>query len=186
MNNTPAIADAIARIITATGEDLNRPGLKDTPQRAARALAHNLAGYTQTVDAVVGEALFPSSNHDLVVVRSIEFYSYCEHHLLPFFGRCHVGYLPNGVVLGLSKVARIVDVFAKRLQIQEALTMQIGQAIEAAVNPVGVGVSITAQHLCMMMRGVNKQHSETTTAYYSGHIKSDPALKSEFLASIAQ
>ena len=145
-----------SRIIQLVGEDVNREGLVDTPKRAAAAFKFLNDGYTQTLDSVINGAIFEADAEDLVIVKDIELYSLCEHHLLPFIGKCHVGYLPTGKVIGLSKVARIVDMFARRLQIQENLTKEIATAIQNAINPAGVAVVIEAQHLCMMMRGVEK------------------------------
>ena len=143
-----------AAIIESIGEDLERPGLVDTPKRAAKAFEFLTRGYAQSVDDVVNEALFPTDSSEMVLVQDVELYSLCEHHMLPFIGKCHVAYIPTGNVLGLSKVARIVDVFARRLQIQEALTTQIAETIMSVTDAEGVGVIIEAQHMCMMMRGV--------------------------------
>ncbi len=143
-------------IIEAIGEDLERPGLKDTPGRASRAFEFLTRGYHQSIEEVVNEALFPSDSNEMVLVQNIELYSLCEHHLLPFIGKCHVAYIPTGKVLGLSKVARLVDMYARRLQIQESLTMQIAETIMGVTDASGVGVIIEAQHMCMMMRGVEQ------------------------------
>ncbi|MFT7288422.1 MAG: GTP cyclohydrolase I, partial [Halieaceae bacterium] len=143
-----------AAIISAIGEDLERPGLKDTPTRAAKAFEFLTRGYQQSLETVVNDALFPSDSNEMVLVQNIEMYSLCEHHLLPFIGKCHVAYIPTGKVLGLSKVARIVDMYARRLQIQESLTMQVAETIMSVTEAAGVGVIIEAQHMCMMMRGV--------------------------------
>ena len=148
-----------AAIINAIGEDLSRPGLEKTPERAAKAFEYLTRGYHQNLDDVINDALFPSDASEMVVVKDIELYSMCEHHLLPFIGRAHVAYIPSGKVLGLSKIARIVDMYARRLQIQEQLTTQIAETIQNVVNAAGVGVVIEAQHMCMMMRGVEKQNS---------------------------
>ena len=171
-----------ASIIEAIGEDLSRPGLLDTPKRAASAFEFLTRGYGQSVEDVVNEALFPSDSSEMVIVQDVELYSLCEHHLLPFIGKCHVAYLPNGKVLGLSKVARIVDVFARRLQIQEALTTQIAQTIMDVTEAEGVGVIIEAKHMCMMMRGVEKQNSVMKTSAMLGCFRSEQKTRDEFLA----
>ncbi len=172
------------QIIRSTGEDLDREGLVDTPQRAAAAFEYLTRGYSQTVEQVVGRGVFRSDTDEMVVVKNIELYSLCEHHMLPFLGKCHVGYLPDGKILGLSKVARIVDVFARRLQIQEELTRQVATSIEELLGASGVGVVIEAQHLCMMMRGVEKQNSEMTTSCMLGEFRSNGQTRSEFLSLI--
>ena len=170
-----------ASIIASIGEDLDRPGLVDTPKRAAKAFEFLTRGYHQSVEEVVNGALFPSDSSEMVLVQDIELYSLCEHHLLPFIGKCHVAYIPTGKVLGLSKVARIVDVFARRLQIQEALTTQIAETIMAVTQAEGVGVIIEAQHMCMMMRGVEKQNSSMITSIMLGAFRQKPATRAEFL-----
>jgi GTP cyclohydrolase I len=171
-------------IIKATGEDPNREGLKDTPKRAAKALNYLTCGYHHNINEIVNGALFTSDIDEIVIVKNIELYSLCEHHLLPFIGKCHVGYLPNGQVLGLSKVARIVDMFSKRFQIQENLTKQIAQAIQEITNANGVGVIIEAKHLCMMMRGTEKQNSIMKTSVMLGNFRSQPTTRSEFLTLV--
>ncbi len=163
------------------GENPERDGLKRTPGRAARAFEFLMRGYHENIEEIINNALFNSETSELVVVKNIELYSMCEHHLLPFFGKCHVGYLPNGKVLGLSKVARVVDVFGRRLQIQENLTRQIADTIQKYTNASGVGVVIEAQHLCMMMRGVEKQNSVMVTSAMLGELHEDPATRAEFL-----
>ncbi len=170
-----------ANIIEAIGEDLRRPGLVDTPKRAAAAFQFLTRGYQQSVDEVVNEALFPSDSSEMVLVQDVELYSLCEHHLLPFIGKCHVAYLPTGRVLGLSKVARIVDLYARRLQIQESLTMQIAQTIMDVTGAEGVGVIIEARHMCMMMRGVEKQNSVMKTSAMLGSFRTSQATREEFL-----
>ncbi len=170
-----------AEIIKAVGEDVERPGLIDTPKRAAKAFEFLTQGYHQSVDEVVNDALFPSDSNEMVLVQNVELYSLCEHHLLPFIGKCHVAYLPTGKVLGLSKVARIVDVFARRLQIQESLTTQIAQTIMDVTNASGVGVIIEARHMCMMMRGVEKQNSMMKTSAMLGSFRESQATRNEFL-----
>ena len=170
-----------AKIIEAIGEDLTREGLVDTPKRAAKAFKFLNNGYDKTLDEVLNDAVFTSDTEDMVIVKDIELYSLCEHHLLPFIGKCHVGYLPNGKVLGLSKVARVVDMYARRLQIQEQLTRQIADAIEQAVGARGVAVVIEAKHLCMMMRGVEKQNSVMTTSAMKGIFRESISTRTEFL-----
>ena len=174
-----------AKIIEAIGEDLDRPGLADTPKRAAKAFEFLTRGYTQSVDEVVNNALFHSDSSEMILVQDVELYSLCEHHLLPFIGKCHVAYIPTGKVLGLSKVARIVDLYARRLQIQEALTTQIAETIMQVTNAEGVGVIIEAKHMCMMMRGVEKQNSVMKTSAMLGAFQTNPATRSEFLSLIA-
>jgi len=168
-------------ILTEIGEDLNRPGLVKTPARCAKALKALTSGYQVDVKEVINSALFPSEADEMIIVKDIELYSLCEHHMLPFFGKCHIGYLPNGHVLGLSKLARIVDVFARRLQIQENLTVEIAQTIMVETGALGVGVIIEAKHLCMMMRGVEKQNSQMKTSCMLGAFKDQPQTRSEFL-----
>ncbi len=171
-----------AKIIEAIGEDLDRPGLADTPKRAAKAFEFLTRGYTQSVDEVVNNALFPSDSSEMILVQDVELYSLCEHHLLPFIGKCHVAYIPTGKVLGLSKVARIVDLYARRLQIQEALTTQIAETIMQVTNAEGVGVIIEAKHMCMMMRGVEKQNSVMKTSAMLGCFRSEQKTREEFLS----
>ncbi len=170
-----------ARIIESVGEDLNREGLRDTPMRAAKAFQFLNNGYEKTLDEVLNDAIFSADTEDMVIVKDIELYSLCEHHLLPFIGKCHVGYLPSGKVIGLSKIARLVDMYARRLQIQERLTRQIADAIETAINARGVAVVIEAKHLCMMMRGVEKQNSVMTTSAMKGIFREELSTRSEFL-----
>ncbi|GGG56563.1 GTP cyclohydrolase 1 [Pseudohongiella nitratireducens] len=171
-------------IMTAIGEDLDRPGLRDTPLRAAKAMKFLTRGYEQDIDAVINDALFPSDSEEMVIVKNIELYSMCEHHLLPFIGKCHVAYLPKGKVIGLSKVARIVDVFARRLQIQENLTKEIAETIVQKTNAAGAAVIIEAQHMCMMMRGVEKQNSIMTTSCMLGAFRNSQNTRNEFLSLI--
>lgn len=163
------------------GEDLNREGLIDTPSRAAKAFKFLNNGYDKTLDEVLNGAIFEADTEDMVIVKDIELYSLCEHHLLPFIGKCHVGYLPKGKVLGLSKIARVVDMYARRLQIQERLTKQIADAIALATGAKGVAVVIEAKHLCMMMRGVEKQNSIMTTSCMLGIFRKEISTRSEFL-----
>ncbi|HQQ62325.1 MAG TPA: GTP cyclohydrolase I FolE [Pseudomonadales bacterium] len=177
--------DSFAKIISAVGEDLNRDGLRDTPERAAKAFQFLTRGYHQSLDEVINGALFDSNCNEMVVVKDIELYSMCEHHLLPFIGKCHVAYIPTGKVLGLSKVARIVDMYARRLQIQENLTQQVATTIRDVTQAAGVGVIIEARHMCMMMRGVEKQNSVMKTSAMLGAFQTNPATRSEFLALTA-
>jgi GTP cyclohydrolase I len=169
-------------LLQAIGENPQREGLLKTPARAARAFEFLTAGYRQSLDDIVNAAIFQSEASEIVLVKDIELYSTCEHHLLPFIGKAHVAYIPNGKVIGLSKVARIVDIFARRLQIQENLTMQIADALMTTLRPAGVGVVVEAKHLCMMMRGVEKQNSVMTTSCLLGSFKEDARTRSEFLA----
>ena len=174
--------DEYLKIIESTGEDVNRPGLLDTPDRAAKAFEYLTSGYTMDLKKVINDALFPSDSEEMVIVKDIELFSLCEHHLLPFIGKCHVAYIPNGMVLGLSKVARVVDMFARRLQIQEALAQQIASTIQETTNARGVGVIVEAKHMCMMMRGVEKQNSSMKTSAMLGTFRTDQATRTEFLA----
>ena len=167
-------------VLLALGEDTGREGLVSTPKRAAKALRYLCRGYDMDIDKVINGAVFSSTANEMVMVRDIEMYSLCEHHLLPFFGKAHVAYIPNGKVLGLSKLARIVDVYARRLQIQEELTSQIANCIQKYTAARGVGVVIEAKHLCMMMRGVEKQNSVMSTSCVLGEFRDDPATRSEF------
>lgn len=168
-------------ILKELGEDLNREGLRDTPKRAAKALQYLTKGYQENIDDIINDALFASSMSEMVIVKNIEMYSLCEHHLLPFLGTCHVGYLPDGKVLGLSKVARIVDYYARRLQIQERLTTEIAECIKQITGAKGVAVVMEAKHLCMMMRGVEKQNSVLTTSVMLGEMRDNPSSRLEFL-----
>ncbi len=168
-------------ILIALGEDPERPGLKKTPVRVETSLRWLTRGYEQSVEEVVGDAVYEESHEAMILVRDIEIYSLCEHHLLPFFGRAHVAYIPNGRVIGLSKLPRIVEVFARRLQVQERLTDQVADAVMEVLEPQGVGVVIEAAHLCMMMRGVEKQNSKTVTSAVRGLFRTDSKTRSEFL-----
>ena len=174
------------QLLQAIGEDPNREGLLRTPTRAARAFEFLTNGYRQSLDDLVNGAIFESDASEIILVKDIELYSMCEHHLLPFIGRAHVAYIPNGKVIGLSKVARIVDVFARRLQIQENLTMQIADALMKTLHPSGVGVVVEAKHLCMMMRGVEKQNSIMKTSCLLGSFKDDARTRSEFLSLLKE
>ncbi|MCG3879309.1 MULTISPECIES: GTP cyclohydrolase I FolE [Psychrobacter] len=191
MSNTPIITpdykestESYRQLIGSTGEDLDRPGLLDTPVRAAKAFAHLTKGYHQSIEEVVNDAVFPSANRELVLVQNIEFYSLCEHHMLPFHGVAHIGYLPDGQVLGLSKFARIVDMFARRLQIQENLSEQIAQTIMDVTGCRGVAVVMDASHMCMMMRGVSKQHSTTRSTAMLGEYQHNNQARNEFLGAV--
>ena len=181
-----AMEENFAQIITGIGEDLTREGLIDTPKRAAKAFKFLNNGYEKTLEEVLNGAIFTADSEDMVIVKDIELYSLCEHHLLPFIGKCHVGYLPDGKVLGLSKIARVVDMYARRLQIQEKLTKQIADAIEEATGARGVAVVIEAKHLCMMMRGVEKQNSVMTTSSMKGIFRKEMSTRAEFLTLISR
>lgn len=174
-------ADKVREILAALGENPGRGGLLKTPERVEASLQFLTQGYRMTVEEVIGEAVFEETHQSMIMVRDIELYSLCEHHLLPFFGRAHVAYIPNGKILGFSKVARIVDVFARRLQVQERLTDQIADAIMDVLKPTGVGVVIEAAHFCMMMRGVEKQNSRTVTSALRGIFRDDSKTRDEFL-----
>jgi GTP cyclohydrolase I len=173
-------------LLQAIGEDSQREGLLKTPSRAARAFEFLTNGYRQSLDDVVNGAIFESDTSEIILVKDIELYSMCEHHLLPFIGRAHVAYIPQGKVIGLSKVARLVDVFARRLQIQENLTMQIADALMKTLHPAGVGVVVEAKHLCMMMRGVEKQNSSMKTSCLLGSFKEDARTRSEFFSLLKE
>jgi len=171
-------------IISAIGEDINRDGLIDTPKRAAKAMEFLTQGYHQNIDDIVNGALFESDADEMVVIKNIELYSMCEHHMLPFIGKCHIAYIPSGKVLGLSKFARIVDMYSRRLQIQENLAREIALSIQEITGSIGVGVIIEAQHLCMMMRGVQKQNSSMTTSVMLGEMRDDASARQEMLALV--
>ncbi|MBF0512020.1 MAG: GTP cyclohydrolase I FolE [Candidatus Omnitrophica bacterium] len=173
------------KLIESIGEDPQRTGLLKTPERAARAFEFMTQGYKVNINDLVNEAVFPSENDEMVIVKDIEMYSMCEHHLLPFFGKAHVAYIPNGKIIGLSKIARIVDMYARRLQVQENLTREIASSLMKVTGALGVGVVIEARHLCMMMRGVEKQNSVMKTSCLLGIFRKDPSTRREFLALIA-
>lgn len=173
--------DLVRKLLHEIGEDPNREGLVGTPERVGRALRFLTRGYTQDVDELLNGALFNVEYDEMVIVKDIEVYSLCEHHLLPFFGRCHVGYLPTDRVIGLSKIPRIVDVFARRLQVQERLTQQIAETVNAKIRPKGVAVVVEAQHLCMLMRGVEKRQTRVMTSAMLGKFRDDQRSRSEFL-----
>jgi GTP cyclohydrolase I len=176
-----AFADQVRTILEALGESPDREGLLKTPERVESSLRFLTQGYRMTVEEVIGDAVFEEQHQSMILVRDIELYSLCEHHLLPFFGRAHVAYIPDGKILGLSKVARIVDVFARRLQVQERLTDQIADAVMDTLKPAGVGVVIEAAHFCMMMRGVEKQNSRAVTSALRGIFRDDSKTRVEFL-----
>lgn len=182
---TDEIAQHYRQIMQHLGENPDREGLKDTPQRAAKAMQFLTAGYQQTLEEIVNNAVFESQTDEMVLVKDIELYSICEHHLLPFIGKCHVAYLPRGKVLGLSKFARITDMFARRLQIQENLTLQIAEAVQEVTDARGVAVVIEAQHLCMMMRGVEKQNSSMSSSVMLGAFRNNQPTRQEFLTLIS-
>ena len=184
MSNTPENKDfeeLVRRELELLGEDPSREGLVRTPSRVAKSLKWMTQGYSSSAEAVVGEGIFREDHDNMIMVRDIELYSMCEHHMLPFFGKAHVAYIPNGKIVGLSKIPRIVDVYARRLQVQERLTEQIAEGLCRVLNPAGVGVVIEAYHLCMMMRGVQKQNSKTITSALRGAFREDPKTRDEFL-----
>ncbi|HIC10607.1 MAG TPA: GTP cyclohydrolase I FolE [Campylobacterales bacterium] len=177
------IEASIKEILEAIGEDTNREGLIKTPYRVAKSFEHLFSGYSQNGEEILRSALFKTSNSEMVVVKDIEFYSMCEHHMLPIIGKVHIGYIPNGVVTGLSKIPRVVEVFARRLQIQENMTEQIANTIEKAISPKGVGVVVSARHMCMEMRGVEKCNSITTTSSFRGELEKWE-YRNQFLSQI--
>lgn len=179
-----SIADMMRRILLLLGEDPNREGLRKTPERFEKALRYLTSGYHQDPEKILNSAMFSVCYDEMVVVKDIELFSLCEHHLLPFFGKCHVAYIPSKKVIGLSKIPRLVNMYARRLQIQERLTSQIAQAIQQKVSPEGVGVIIEARHLCMVMRGVEKQHSQAVTSAMLGAFRENKQTRDEFLALI--
>jgi len=178
------IAESVATILECLGEDINREGLAKTPMRYAGALVSLTQGYTMTASQVMGDAEFDENHHEIVLLRDIDIYSLCEHHMVPFFGKCHIAYIPNGKVIGLSKLAKVADMFSQRLQVQERLTSQIAQAIESEISPKGVAVYMEAQHMCMVMRGVKKSNASTITTCMLGCFKTDRDMRSEFLSLI--
>ena len=181
-----AVQPLITQLLKVLGEDPKRVGLEKTPERMAQALAFLTKGYDQDIREVINGALFPLEYDEMVIVRDIDFYSLCEHHLLPFFGKCHVGYIPNKRVVGLSKLPRIVEVLSRRLQVQERLTVEIAETLKAALNPLGVGVVIEAKHLCMMMRGVEKQNTIAVTSHMLGGFRKQQQTREEFLKLIGR
>lgn len=179
------LRDLIRRQIELLGEDPERQGLVRTPERVARSLRWLLQGYETEISDVVGDGIFEEAHDEMVLVKDIEIYSLCEHHMLPFYGKAHIAYIPNGKILGLSKIPRILDIYARRLQLQERLTDQVARAIQSVLQPLGVGVVIEAYHLCMMMRGVQKQNSKTITSSVLGIFRDDPRTREEFLRLVA-
>jgi GTP cyclohydrolase IA len=184
--NEAKIAGLVRELLVELGEDANREGLLKTPERVAKALAFLTHGYRTRLEEVINQALFTQTTSSMVIVKDIEVYSLCEHHMLPFFGRCHIGYIPNGRVFGVSKLARLVDMFARRLQLQERLTEEISQVVMEEVGAKGVGVMIEARHLCMMMRGVEKQNSTMVTSSVLGVFREHLATREEFLNLVAR
>ena len=184
MSNSDKLANHYHSLLELIGEDPKREGLLNTPRRAAKALQYVTQGYEQNLDEVVNNAIFESDNDQMVIIKDIELYSMCEHHMLPFVGKCHIAYLPAGKVIGLSKMARITDMYARRLQIQENLTEQIASAVEKVTNARGVGVIVEAKHFCMMMRGVEKQNSTMKTSMMLGTFRTDHRTRSEFLTLV--
>ena len=180
----PKLEYIYTQMLESIDEDLTREGILKTPQRAAKALQFLTQGYDQNVEEVVNDAIFNEEYDEMVIVKDIECYSLCEHHLLPFFGKCHVGYIPRKKIIGLSKIPRIVDMFARRLQVQERLTKQIAEALQEVLTPAGVAVVIEAQHLCMMVRGVQKQHSQTMTNVMLGEFRNKNSTRAEFMRCI--
>ncbi|MDZ7780868.1 MAG: GTP cyclohydrolase I FolE [Gemmatimonadota bacterium] len=178
---TASFEDLVSEMIRRLGEDPTREGMKRTPERVAESMAFLTKGYRETPEQVMGDALFDESHQSMVLVKDIELYSMCEHHMLPFFGKAHLAYIPNGQIVGLSKVARLVEVFARRFQVQERLTEQVAQAMWDTVQPLGVAVVVEAYHLCMMMRGVEKQNSKTITSAMRGVFLDDQRTRDEFL-----
>jgi GTP cyclohydrolase I len=183
---TASTQELYRELLRRMGEDPDRDGLLKTPERMEKSIAFLTKGYAMNVAEVLHHALFDVDYDEMVIVKDIEFYSQCEHHLLPFFGKAHIAYVPNGKVIGLSKIPRLVDVFARRLQVQERLTRQVGEAIQEAINPQGVAVILEAQHLCMMMRGVEKQRSSTVTSAMFGVFKTQLQTRNEFLSLVRQ
>ncbi|HVO89093.1 MAG TPA: GTP cyclohydrolase I FolE [Casimicrobiaceae bacterium] len=182
--DTERLESLMREVLLALGEDPTREGLLKTPERVAKALAFLTSGYSADLKTLINDAIFTQTTNSMVIVKNIELYSLCEHHMLPFFGRCHIGYIPTGKVFGVSKLARLVDMYAQRLQLQERLTEQISQAVMETINARGVGVMIEARHLCMMMRGVEKQNSEMVTSSVLGTFRESQATREEFLALI--
>ncbi|MDQ3683769.1 MAG: GTP cyclohydrolase I FolE [Bacteroidota bacterium] len=182
---TEGLIESYRKIIDQLGENSEREGLLKTPERMAKAMQFMTQGYQQDAVSILNAARFEEHVNEMVIVKNIELYSMCEHHLLPFFGKAHIAYIPNGFITGLSKLARVVDVFARRLQVQERLTTQILKAIKESLDPLGVAVVIEAKHLCMMMRGVQKQNSVTTTSAFDGELLNNPITRNEFLKLIS-
>ncbi len=181
MDRIKTLEDHVKGILSSLGEDVNREGLAETPQRVAKALEFFTKGYGEDIQEVLNGAIFSEKYSEMVVVKDIDFFSMCEHHMLPFYGRAHVAYIPNGKILGLSKIPRLVEVFSRRLQVQERMTQQIADTLYSSLNPDGVGVVIEARHMCMMMRGVEKQNSVATTSAMLGVFREDMRTRQEFL-----
>ena len=182
--SNPELEELFTNLLENLGEDPNRQGLVRTPSRAAKAMQFLTSGYQQDIDEILNKAIFDENYDEMVIVKDIEFYSLCEHHILPFWGRCHVGYLPRNRIIGLSKIPRLVDMFSRRLQVQERLTREIAEALETALEPQGVAVVIEGQHLCMMARGVQKQAPRMTTNVMLGTFREDSSTRAEFLRCI--
>jgi GTP cyclohydrolase I len=182
----PSVADRMKDVLEMLGEDASREGLLHTPERYEKAMRYLTRGYEESLEQIVNGALFRAESDEMVIVKDIEFFSLCEHHLLPFYGRIHVAYLPKEKVIGLSKIPRIVNMFARRLQLQERMTQQVAEAVETAISPRGVAVMAEARHFCMMMRGVQKQHSGAITSTMLGAFRSNKATRDEFLALVAR
>ena len=182
--SNPQLEELFTNLLRNLGEDPSRQGLVKTPHRAAKAMQFLTSGYQQDVDEILNKAIFDENYDEMVIVKDIEFYSLCEHHILPFWGRCHVGYLPRNRIVGLSKIPRLVDMFSRRLQVQERLTREIAEALETALDPRGVAVVIEGQHLCMMARGVQKQAPKMTTNVMRGTFREDSSTRAEFLRCI--
>lgn len=182
MHNQKSIEKAVEEILAAVGENPQREGLLKTPERVAKAYGHLLKGYGESADDVLNGAIFHESYSEMVIVKDIEVYSLCEHHMLPFFGKAHVAYIPDGKIVGLSKIPRVVDVFSRRLQVQERLTIEIRDSIQKALSPVGVAVVLDCHHLCMQMRGVAKQNSTTITSAFSGEFLTNETTRKEFVS----
>ena len=183
-DNNKNITKLIEKLLQEVGEDPTREGLLKTPARVAKSWVYFSRGYNQDLDDVVNNAIFKESSKDMVVVRDVEFFSLCEHHLLPFFGKAHVGYIPDGQIIGLSKIPRIIDMFSRRLQVQERLTNQIAEAIHSVLNPVGVAIVMEGRHMCMQMRGVEKQNSLATTSTMLGKFRESIRTRNEFISLI--
>lgn len=184
--NGPTVAERMKEVLEMLGEDPSREGLVDTPERYEKAMRYLTRGYEESLEQIVNGALFRAESDEMVIVKDIEFFSMCEHHLLPFYGKIHVAYLPKERVIGLSKIPRIVNMFSRRLQLQERMTQQVAEAVETAISPRGVAVMAEARHFCMMMRGVQKQHSGAITSTMLGAFRSNKATRDEFLALVAR
>ena len=184
MKPNQKLEELTQKLLVEIGEDPNREGLERTPVRVSKAWQYFSKGYTQDLDKIVNKAIFNESSRDMVVVRDIEFFSLCEHHLLPFFGKAHVGYIPDGQVIGLSKIPRIIDMFSRRLQVQERLTNQIAEAVHTVLKPVGVAIVMEGRHMCMQMRGVEKQNSLATTSTMLGKFRESVRTRNEFMSLI--